>query len=447
MPPVTVGFISLGCAKNRVDSQLMADSILASGLKMAARPEEADIVVINTCAFIDDARDESMQAIRESCALKAEGHCKAIIVAGCLSQRYKGKLQKELPEVDAFIGLDELDKIADIAKRVAGGESRIMEISKTASRVYDPDKPGVVFSGGAYAYLKIAEGCNHFCSFCAIPLIRGRYRSREIAGIVREAESLLGRGFKELSLISQDITSYGRDLDGQLSLPALLRELSALGGKFWIRLLYGYPSFVTDELLETMASLPQVCHYLDLPVQHSHPEILKMMGRTETVESVRNLPARIRKYMPDAAIRTTCLVGFPGETDEYFKNLLEFVREGRFDHLGVFAYSPEEGTRALDLPGRPARELAEERRGILMQEQKKIVKKKADSLVGRETEVLLERVAGEKKKFNTWLARSPRQAPEVDGITIVEKVSKSLKPGSFIKVRYTGHDDYDMIAE
>lgn len=443
--PISIGFISLGCAKNRVDSQVMADAVLAAGLRLAPSPEEADVVVVNTCAFIDEARAESMDMIREACALKWDGICRAVLVAGCLSQRYRASLAAELPDVDGFIGLDELDSVAAVAGQLAEGK-KVTRISGQATRLFEQIKPGVVFSGGAYAYLKVAEGCDHFCSFCAIPLIRGRYRSRNISSLVQETEGLLGRGFREISLISQDITSYGSDLKDGSSLQELLKALSSIGGKFWIRLLYGYPSHLTDELLETMASLPQVCHYLDLPVQHSHPEILRAMGRGETVEAVGTMASRIRKFMPDAAIRTTCLAGFPGETDEHFRHLLEFVKNGEFDHLGVFAYSPEEGTRALAMPDRPSRGIADERRAVLMEEQRKVVDRKAAALVGVESEVLLEQLAEHKKKGSIWLARSQRQAPEVDGSTIVRKVPAAAGIGDFMAVRFDGFDEYDMTA-
>lgn len=441
---LTVGFISLGCPKNRVDSQIMADALLADGIRLAPSPEEADVIIINTCAFIEDARAESVEAIQSACLLKSEGRCRAILVAGCLSQRYRDELRKSLPDVDGFIGLDELQKVAAVARRLGHGEAGIVDISDTAQRLFEPTQPGVVFSTGSYAYVKIAEGCNHRCTFCAIPAIRGASRSRSMEAVVREAESLLDRGFRELDLISQDVTSYGRDRTDGSDLPGLLRALGRLRGEFWIRLLYGYPSHVTDALLEAMAGTPSVCRYLDLPIQHSHPAILKAMGRAETVIPVQELATRIRRALPGAVLRTTCLVGFPGETQEHFEHLLAFVKDAEFDHLGAFVFSPEEGTAAFGMPELPARDVAEERRDRLMQTQQTIVDRKAASLVGTEDRVLLERpVAG---KQAVWRGRSYRQAPEVDGDVFVKGASRDAQPGGFVRVRYTAAAGYDMKA-
>jgi ribosomal protein S12 methylthiotransferase len=303
--------------------------------------------------------------------------------------------------------------------------------------------PALRFTGGPFAYLKIAEGCNHRCSFCAIPGIRGRYRSRPAASIVHEAEQLLQHGVRELNLISQDTTAYGLDLRNGSSLAGLLRDLDGIGGKFWIRLLYGYPSGVSGELLEAM-SATKVCHYLDVPIQHSHPRILKAMRRAGTVRPVHRMADRVRRALPDVALRTTCLVGFPGETEEHFEHLLDFVGRTRFDHLGAFVFSPEEHTRAFDLPDRRDREIAEERRGRLLSLQREIVKAKAAALLGRETEILLERkVPGAPV---TWAGRSRRSAPEVDGVVLVTRVPRDAAPGDFIRVRYTARAGYDMRA-
>jgi len=339
--------------------------------------------------------------------------CQAVLVAGCFPQRYRGDIRTRLPEVDAFIGLDDLDRVADTVQRLARGEQGIVEVSEKTTRLFEPALPGVVFSTGPYAYLKVAEGCNHRCTFCAIPGIRGAYRSRPIDAIAREAENLLARGFRELDLISQDITSYGRDRQDAADLPALLRALGRLGGHFWIRLLYGYPAAVTDSLLAAMAEVPAVCHYLDLPIQHSHPDVLRAMGRNETVASIREMAARIRRVLPDAVLRTTCLVGFPGETDEHFDHLLAFMKETAFDHLGAFVFSPEQGTPAFRLPNRPSRETAEARRDQLMLAQQEIVHRRSAALVGTKGKVLLERPHPQHR--SVWVGRSYRQAPEVGG--------------------------------
>ena len=422
----------------------MADGLLADGVSLAPSPEDADVIIVNTCAFIADAREESLDAIRSACRLKTEGACRAVLVAGCLPQRYRAEIGKLLPDVDAFIGLDELDKAADVVRRLARGEQGITQISSKSVRLFEPKQPGVVFSTGSYAYLKIAEGCNHHCAFCAIPGIRGAYRSRPIEAIVREAESLLERGFRELDLISQDVTFYGRDRSDDSTLPDLLRALGKIGGRFWIRLLYGYPSHVTDALLEAMAAVPQVCRYLDLPIQHSDPDILRAMRRTETIRPVQELAARVRRALPGGIIRTTCLVGFPRETEERFEHLLTFVKEAAFDHVGAFVFSPEVGTPAARLADRPSRRIAEARREQIMQAQQEIVRRKGAALVKTEDDVLLERRTG--KTSILWSARSYRQAPEVDGEVFVKDAPAAARPGDWMHVRYTATAGYDMKA-
>lgn len=442
--PLTVGFVSLGCPKNLVDSQVMAGVLLKSQMTLAPTPEEADVVIVNTCAFIDTARAESVEAIRAACDLKQNGQCRAVVVAGCLPQRYRESLRQELPEVDAFIGLDELDGIAAIVREAAAGGHGIVRVSEESRRLYEPEATFPVFSSGAHAYLKIAEGCNHACAFCAIPGIRGRHRSRSQEAIVKEAERLLDMGFRELDLISQDITYYGRDATPQTGIPALLRALGAIGGKFWIRLLYAYPTHVSEEVLAAMGEVSQVCRYLDVPIQHSHPAILRAMRRADTIEPVADLAIRCRARLPDIALRTTCLVGFPGETEKHFQHLLEHVRAAEFDHLGVFTYSPEEGTAAYAMEGRPAPNAAEERRARLMEAQRAIVDRKAHGRIGTKDEILLDKPAG---KPGAWMGRSRREAPDIDGAILVRRVPKSASPGTFVQARFTGQDEYNMVAD
>lgn len=438
-----VGFISLGCAKNLVDSQLMAGRLLEDGLTLSATPEDADIVIVNTCAFIEDARSESMEMILTACALKKQGPCRAVLVAGCMPQRYRDRIHDALPDVDAFIGLDDLDRIGTIVRALDKGENGIMAISPSARRLFEPAAP-VVFSSGANAWLKIAEGCNHRCAFCAIPAIRGHHRSRPLDNIVKEAGNLINSGFRELDLISQDIMSYGKDLPARPSLADLIRAIGALAGDFWIRLLYGYPSLITDELLDAIATTPAACHYLDVPIQHSHPDILRGMRRAGTIKAVDAMTGRIRKALPDAVIRTTCLVGFPGETDAHFNHLLAYCEAAQFDHLGAFVFSPEEGTPAFDMPDTPPLEVAEERYERLMTQQQTIVAEKQKTLLGQTDRILIEQGPG---PDGFARGRSRRQAPEVDGETLVGNCPPTIQRGDFLTAQYTGSDDVDLLAK
>jgi len=443
--PIAVGFVSLGCAKNLVDSQIMASTLLSEGMLLAPRPEEADVVVVNTCAFIEEAREESVDAILSACRLKEEGACRAVVVAGCLPQRYRHSLADSLPEVDAFIGLDELDCVGEVIRLLGTGQHGTVRVSGTPRRLFEPGSPTVVFTGGPFAYLKIAEGCDHRCSFCAIPAIRGALRSRPAEAIVREAEGLLEQGFRELNLVSQDTTAYGRDLGDPVGLPHLLKALGGIGGEFWIRFLYGYPSGVTDALLDAMNEIPQVCPYLDIPVQHSHPEILRAMKRRETAESLRGLVEGARATVAGITLRTTCLVGFPGETEEHFRHLLTFIGDMRFDHVGVFTFSPEEETPAAERAGQVPPGTAAKRRARLLAAQQETVRLRAGQLVGREADLLLERPDRETPDF--WIGRTQRQAPDVDGETLVSGVQAGRRSGDFLRVRYTGVSDYDLLAE
>lgn len=441
----SVGFLSLGCAKNLVDSQVMASNLLSEGLALAESPESADVVLVNTCAFIEDAREESLEAIRSACRLKRNGSCRAVIVAGCLPQRYRESLQESLPEVDAFLGVDELDLVGKTIRELGAAQRATVHVSRTPRKLFEPKHPTVVFSGGPFAYVKIAEGCNHRCAFCAIPGIRGAHRSRSPENVVAEARQLLDQGFRELNLISQDTTAYGRDLDVAVRLPGLLESIAMLAGEFWIRVLYGYPAGVTDELLQVLRDLPQVCPYLDIPIQHSHPAILAAMQRGRSTGAVRRLVCRARETVPGITLRTTCLVGFPGENDTHFEDLLRFVSEMQFDHLGVFTFSAEEGTPAAGMPRQVPRRVAEERREDLLEMQHGIVAAKAAALLGQEARLLLEWADAE--EAGRWIGRTQRQAPDVDGDTMVTGVSSDHRPGDIIRVRYTGASDYDLLAE
>lgn len=441
--PITVGFISLGCAKNLVDSEIIATELMAAGFCMAPTPERADVVIVNTCAFIRDAKEESVDAVLEACAWKQRHRCRAVLVAGCLPQRYRREIRSLLPEVDAFIGLDELRQAGVIIRRVLRGERPVTLISPRAQAVLEPPGNRLLLTGAPYAYVKIAEGCNHTCAFCAIPQIRGRYRSRPISRIVAEAEDLLSRGIRELNLIAQDTTSYGRDLGTQTNLPALLRALGRIGGRFWIRLLYGHPAHVTMALLDAMAAVEQVCCYLDLPIQHCDAAILRAMGRISTAERLRRTFGRIRAALPGVTLRTTCLVGFPGETKQQFRNLLAFLEEIRFDHVAVFTYSKEENTPAARLPRPVPPAEAERRKRCLMRRQKQIVAETAKAQIGRCDDLLVERYD---RKRHVWVARSRSQAPDVDGVVYVSAPADGLTPGALIRGRYAAVAGYDLRA-
>jgi len=446
-PRPTVGIISLGCAKNQVDSQMMADWLRADGFELAQAGKNADILLVNTCAFIESARQESDEAIREACDMKRKGRAMAVIVAGCLPQRYAGRIRIGYPDVDAFVGIDAADRIARIARAALSGRKagQVADIPERPCRVFEKTGSGVVFSTGAYAYLKIADGCGRRCAFCAIPEIRGPLRSRSVSSLAREAQELINRGFREITLVAQDVTSFGRDKGEKRGLEKLLRTLDSLDGCFWIRVMYAHPAGVTVSLLETMASLKHVVRYLDVPIQHADPDVLARMGRANTAQDVISLPDRARRAMPDMALRTTCLVGHPGEDEKAFERLMDFVKIARFDHLGVFAYSPEEGTASASLPDRPPPEIAVERRNRLLALQTAIVREKQETLVNTGAVVLLERQ--DRSRRGTWLGRSFREAPEVDGWVRVSRTGPRAGPGDFTKVLYTGFEGCDMLAE
>jgi ribosomal protein S12 methylthiotransferase len=438
--PLKVAFISLGCAKNTVDSQVMAGRLIKDGLSLAASPEEADAVIINTCSFIQSARDESIQVIKDACKLKTNAEV-CIVVAGCLPQKEQKRTAELLPLVDAFIGVDQLDKISAVIKAVVSKKASPHAIAPVSTKIFEPVIPGLAFSAGAYAYVKIAEGCNHPCAFCTIPSIRGRYRSRKPAAIVREAEKLLETGFREITLVAQDSTAYGRDLTRSSSLAKLITALDRIGGKFWIRFLYAFPGFVTTELLEAMAESQHVCHYIDVPIQHSHPDVLRAMKRASTSSHVKRLPEVVRQFLPDASLRTTIITGFPGETDAHFTHLQDYLEHAQFDHVGIFPYSHEEGTSAAKLDPVPDA-VVSERLEVLLDLQSRLFDNNASALKGTEAEAILEKQTAAK----TWLGRTRRQAPEVDSVTEIRVATPNLRKGDFIPIRYTSHSEYTLRA-
>ena len=437
-----VGFISLGCAKNLVDSEHMAAVLREEGISLAASPEAADMIIVNTCGFIGDAKEESVDAILQACARKQTGGCKAVVVAGCLVQRYRKQLQCAIPEVDAFVGLDELPHIGRIMRQVERGRRGIFDVSPVSRKLFSPLPSRVVFTGGPFAYVKIAEGCNHRCSFCAIPGIRGRYRSRSMDDVVRETETLLGHGMREINLISQDTFRYGHDRKDGASLPRLLKRLDGIGGSFWIRMLYGHPAWLSDELMDTIADTTRVCRYLDVPIQHANETVLRAMCRPGGSRAVHNFPVSARRRLPGVTLRTTCLVGFPGETVSQYRDLLRFIQDAQFDHLGAFAYSPEESTVAASLPRPVSPSTGRKRRDQVMAAQQVIAFERVRQKVDRTDEVLLLR----KLPRGLWVARSRSQAPDVDGHIRVAGVPADVSSGSLVMVRYTGQDEYDLQA-
>lgn len=443
-----LALVSLGCPKNLVDLQVMGAALAAAGFDVGVPEDDADAILVNTCAFIESARAEALDAIEEACARKRGGRCRAVVVAGCLAQRYRAQVLDACPDVDAVIGVDDLEDAPAAVRRALDAPGRpFCAVSRGPSKkLFTSKAPWFTLTPGPYAYLKVAEGCRHACAFCAIPGIRGRLRSRPVADCVAEARALLGRGIRELDVIAQDVTAYGLDLRDGTNLVSLLRALDALPGRFRVRLLYGHPAGVTDELLGFIAGSRHVLPYFDIPIQHSSEAVLRAMRRADTVALVPAMAARIRAAVPGAVLRTTCLVGFPGETAADAAALVRFARETAFDHLGAFVFSPEEGTPAFGLPKRPSARVAEARRDRLMAAQAEIVAAKLAALVGTEDEVLLE--APPPRRGAPWTGRLGRQAPDdIDGVTRVRGVPAAAKPGDFLRVRIAAPDGYDLLAD
>ena len=441
---LAVGFVSLGCPKNLVDTEYMAGVLRRDGLRLAPSPEAADVVLVNTCAFVDAAKEEAIAAILDACALKGRGPCRAVIVTGCLPQRYGRALSALLPEVDAFLGVDQLDEVGRIVRRVVRDGARpAFDVRGEPHRLFESPDPSVIFTGGPYAYLKIAEGCDHRCRFCAIPSIRGRYRSRSIDSVVAEAERRLDQGARELILVSQDTTAYGGDRRDGASLARLMRRLDRLGGDYWVRWLYGHPARIGDDVLDAMLESRHVCRYLDLPVQHTHPDMLRAMGRP--VQDVAALFARIRSRIPDAVLRTTLLAAYPGETPRHFRHMLNVVADVRFDHVGVLAFSPQEGTPAAQRADRPSSRTAASRRDRLLKTQRAVVREKARERIGGTDVVLLESTSPKLRGIRR--GRSSGEAPDIDGVVRVSGVPSAVPAGTFVRVRYRRAAGYDLDAD
>lgn len=426
--------ISLGCDKNLVDSEVMLGLLNKAGHQLTNDETEADVVVVNTCAFISDAKEESINTIIEMGELKKTGKLKKLIVAGCLSQRYKDEIMKELPEIDVIIGATNYDKIVEAIG--TDEESIVDDINYTPRPIVER----IVTTNASMAYFKIAEGCNKLCTYCIIPHIRGRYRSMPMDSLIASAEKLASDGIKELVLVAQETTLYGVDLYGEKKLPELLTKLSEIEGIEWIRLLYCYPEEITDELIEVMATNPKICHYVDIPIQHSENAILKRMGRRTSREDIVELVGRLRTAMPDIAIRTTLISGFPGETQELHDGLVDFVDECEFDRLGVFTYSPEEGTPAAEYEDQVDGELAVKWRDEIMELQQEISYEKNQQMIGSTQKVLIE---GYLVDDDVYVGRTYRDAPGVDGIVFVS-APYELISGSFVDVKITEANEYDL---
>ena len=434
-------FVSLGCDKNLVDSEMMLGMLQERGFGFTDDEAEADIVVVNTCCFIGDAKEESINTLLEMSELKESGQIKALIAAGCLAQRYREEIQEEIPQVDAIIGTTAIDEIVAAVEEILAGDKHNHYQDINAKPV--TDKKRVVTTGGHFAYLKIAEGCNKHCTYCIIPKVRGSFRSVPMESLLAEARALAEGGVKELILVAQETTLYGKDLYGEKSLPKLLHELAQIPGIYWIRILYCYPEEITDELIEAIATEPKVCHYLDVPIQHGADPVLKRMGRRTNQQELREIIGKLRDRIPDICLRTTLISGFPGETEEDFEELYRFVNEMEFDRLGVFPYSQEEDTPAATMADQVPEEIKAFRRDELMELQQEIAFEKAEDMIGRILTVMIEgKVADE----DTYVARTYRDAPNVDGYLFVNTTA-SLMTGDFVRVQVVDANEYDLIGE
>ncbi len=436
-----VGMVSLGCAKNQVDAEMMMATLRNAGYRLEDDPANADVAIVNTCGFIDAAKKESIEEILELARLKAEGKIKVIVVTGCMAERYREEILKELPEVDAVAGIGADSDIAAVVEKALGGEKTELFPEKTllplcGERALSTPK--------YFAYLKIAEGCDNRCAYCAIPFIRGAYRSRTVENILEEARGLAEHGAKELILIAQDTTRYGWDIYGKLMLPQLLRELCKIDGIEWIRILYCYPDSITDELLETIASEEKIVKYIDLPLQHCSARLLRAMRRTGSREELTALIKKMRAVIPSLILRTTLITGFPGETEEDFTELAEFVREIRFERLGCFAYSKEEGTAAAEMPDQIDDEVKEHRMGIIMEDQMNLMQEWGEGMIGKTVQVLVE---GFDRYAECWYGRSWADSPDIDGKIFFTVEGEKPGIGTFVNVAITDCMDGDLTGE
>ena len=440
-----IGFVSLGCPKNLVDSEVMLGTLARQGYSITAQKEDADVIVVNTCGFIDTAKKESIDAILEMAELKTQGNCKKLVVAGCLAERYRSEIRKEIPEIDFVFGPDELGRILEAVQLDSAAGVPDVSIDALYSSKEVPTIPRILTTPAYRAYLKISEGCDHVCTFCAIPSFRGRFRSRGVADLVAESRRLAEQGVRELVIVSQDTMAYGKDLGIPQGITTLLRELVKIDGLKWVRFLYCYPNMVSDELVQLVAVEERLCKYFDIPYQHASRSVLERMKRGGHHGIYERQIESIRRLMPDVGLRTSFIVGFPGESEENFNDLLSFVKNVQFDNVGVFLYSDEEGTAAFDLDGKVPRSTAARRRNRLMKEQARISAKRLQNMVGRKVEVLLE---GRSEESDLLLqGRMETQAPDIDGHVLINDAGdKEVTPGEFYTVEITESLDYDLVG-
>jgi ribosomal protein S12 methylthiotransferase len=444
-----VGFISLGCPKNLVDSEVMMGQLKATGYQITTDASQADTVVVNTCGFIDAAKKESIEAILEAAKLKSDGKATRLVVAGCLVERYRDELKLSLPEVDAFIGTSQINDILAVCDPKT--DTRSLPVislgNQSATYLYDESTPRVLATPSHYAFIKIAEGCDRPCAFCFIPQMRGHFRSRRFGSIVAEAQQLAEEGVKELILVAQDSSRYGEDLGKRDALAHLLRELSHTNGIEWVRVMYTYPTHISDAFLDVLAEEPRAVKYLDMPLQHASQNVLKLMKRGGNRASLERLIKRVRDHVPGIGVRTTFITGFPGETDEDFEELLQFVKNVEFDRVGVFTYSDEEGTPAYDLPNKVDPKTAKQRRARLMKEQARISRKRNKTRIGERVQVIFE---GESNESNLlWQGRMETQAPDIDGCVLINDAPEGFAPapGDLLNVMITDAQQYDLVGK
>jgi ribosomal protein S12 methylthiotransferase len=443
-----IGFISLGCPKNLVDSEVMMGQLKANGYEITANADDADTIVVNTCGFIDSAKKESIEAILEAANLKIDGKASRLIVAGCLVERYRDDLKAEMPEVDAFIGTSQINDILAVCDPKTNTRSLpvIPLGNQSSTYLYDESTPRVLATPGHYAFIKIAEGCDRPCTFCFIPQMRGHFRSRRFGSIVAETQQLAEEGVKELILVAQDSSRYGEDLGKADALAHLLRELSHTDGIEWVRVMYTYPTHITDSFLDVLATEPKAVKYLDMPLQHASQKVLKLMKRGGNRESLERLIARVRERVPGIAVRTTFITGFPGETEDDFEELMTFVRNVEFDRVGVFSYSDEEGTGAFELADKVDPKVANRRRARLMREQSRISRRNNKRRVGQTVRVLFEGESNESELL--WQGRMETQAPDIDGCVLINDAPEGFVPvpGEFVNVMITEAQQYDLVG-